>query len=129
MVYFKRLFVLTFYLLFLIVQQGYSHQPVPVADHHLHIRSEAASSALVKLQKEFSGNEIPQLPPTGAEQVIKLLNAAGIERASLLSVAYFFGAPDINFPNEYMKVKDENNYVSREASTLSILIGWQLFAV
>ena len=109
MFYFNRLFVLTLTLLFSIISNGYSQDPSPVADHHLHIRSDSASDALVKLQKEFTGDEIPQLPATGADQVIKLLNDGDIEHASLLSVAYFFGAPDIDFPNEYEKVQEEKS--------------------
>jgi predicted TIM-barrel fold metal-dependent hydrolase len=87
----------------------------PVADHHLHIRSEASSEALVTLQKDMTGREIPRLEPTGSDQVIEMLDEAEIEHGVLLSLAYFFGAPDVNFSNEYEKVKEENNYVSNEA--------------
>ncbi len=113
---FYRLLTTTIIVLLIGTSNGYPQDSIPVADHHLHIRSDAASSALVELQKELSGNEIPQLPATGADQIIQLLDDGGIEKASLLSVAYFFGAPDISFPEEYQKVKEENNYVAEEAA-------------
>lgn len=93
-----------------------SQNLVPVADHHLHIRSEASSKALVILQKELTGREISQLDPTGSDRVINMLDEASIEHGALLSVAYFFAAPDVDFPNEYEKVKQENNYVSNQAA-------------
>lgn len=96
-----------------------SGQPVPVAppaDHHVHIRSEASSQALARLQEVLSGQEMEPPPLTEAEHVIALLDSAGIEHASLLSLAYFFGIPDVDFVDEYEKVRAENDYVIEEAA-------------
>lgn len=89
--------------------------PTPPADHHVHIRSEASSEALATLQQTLSGREMEPPPPTGADEVVALLDSAGIEHASLLSLAYFFGIPDMEFENEYRKVRAENDYVIAEA--------------
>lgn len=114
----NRLFSISILLLFFFTLpfKNYAQTLSPSADHHLHIRSKAASEALVKLQKELTGQEIPLLDPTGAEQVIEMLDEGGIEKGVLLSLAYFFGAPDVDFQDEYKKVMQENNYVSNEAS-------------
>ena len=112
----KRTFSFAFLVLLLGLGNSDAQDLQPVADHHMHIRSEAASEALVKLQKELTGQDIPLLDPTGADQIIEMLNAGGIKKGVLLSLAYFFGAPDIDFPDEYQQVMQENNYASDEAS-------------
>lgn len=113
----NRVLSAVFFIFLLGTFTALSQEIKPAADHHLHIRSEAASEALVTLQKEMTGREIPQLAPTGSDQIIEMLNNAGIEQGALLSVAYFFGAPDVDFSNELKKVKQENDYVSNQAAT------------
>lgn len=88
----------------------------PPADHHVHIRSEASSRALARLQEALSGQEMEPPPPTEAEHAIALLDSAGIERGTLLSLAYFFGIPDVDFENEYERVRAENDFVIEEAA-------------
>jgi uncharacterized protein len=77
-------------------------QSVPLADHHQHL----FSPAITKLS--------PSLPPITASDVVSLLDAAGIQRAVVLSVAYMFGRPDRNVENEYAKVKAENDWISEQ---------------
>lgn len=113
--YFKNLLTITSLFLILGTFNALSQNLKPTADHHIHIRSEASSRALVTLQKELAGREIPLLNPTGFDQFIKMLDEADIEHGALLFVAYIFAAPNVNFPNEYEKVKQENNYVSNQA--------------
>lgn len=112
----KRVLLISIFFFLLGTSIGTSQDLKPVADHHLHIRSEASSEALVTLQKELTGREIPQLEPTGSDQVIKMIDEAEVEHGALLSVAYFFAAPDVDFPNEYEKVREENNYVTNQAA-------------
>jgi len=114
--HFKNLLTITSLFLILGAFNALSQNLNPTADHHIHIMSEASSKALVTLQKELTGREIPLLDPTGSDQVIKMLDKAEIEHGALLSVAYFFAAPDVEFPNEYEKVKQENNYVSNQSA-------------
>ncbi|MDR9364217.1 MAG: amidohydrolase family protein [Balneolaceae bacterium] len=114
--HFKNLFTIASLFLILGTFNALSQNLKPTADHHIHIRSEASSKALVTLQKELTGREIPLLVLTGSDQVIKMLDEAEIEHGVLLSVAYFFAAPDVDFPNEYEKVKQENNYISNQAA-------------
>ena len=75
----------------------------PAADHHQHLFSPAIA--------EFGG-----IQPITAQAVVSLLDAAGIERAALLSVAYFYGRPGREPQDEYKKVKAENDWNGAEAA-------------
>jgi hypothetical protein len=71
-------------------------QPTPLADHHQHL----FSPAITKL--------VSSLNPITASDVVSLLDAAGMKRAVVLSVAYMFGSPNRTVENEYDKVKAES---------------------
>src|SRR5687767_2895587 len=71
-------------------------QTAPLGDHHQHV----FSPAITRLT--------PSFPPITASDVVSLLDAAGIKRAVLLSVAYMFGRPSRVIENEYEQVKAEN---------------------
>ena len=77
-------------------------QAPPSVDHHQHLFSPAASAT--------SG-----ATPVSADDLIRLLDDAGIRRAVVLSLAYQFGNP--NRPpvdDEYAKVKAENDWTSQQ---------------
>ena len=78
----------------------------PVVDCHQHLFSPAAA-ALV------SGN--PQSPGISARTLIELLDAAGIKRALVLSMAYTWGkASRAPVENEYEHVKAENDWTAQQ---------------
>src|SRR5262249_23218660 len=82
--------------------------PAPTVDHHQHLYSPAT----VELAPEFNR--------LAADDLIKLLDQAGIRRAVVLSTAYQFGNP--NRPaveNEYEKVKAENDWTSQQVARYS----------
>jgi predicted TIM-barrel fold metal-dependent hydrolase len=89
----------------------------PVADHHMHMRSEAMAKA-IKRAAEKVNEPIPPGPPSsqGAAEVLAALDSAGVARAAVLSTAYLFGMPDMGFENEQASVVAENDYVSREVA-------------
>jgi hypothetical protein len=77
----------------------------PRVDQHQHLFS--AESA----------GRAPGFRPIDAEALVQFLDAAGIQRAAVFSVAYQFGNP--NRPpvdHEYHHVRAENDWVSREVS-------------
>jgi predicted TIM-barrel fold metal-dependent hydrolase len=51
-----------------------------------------------------------------AEQLIAEMDAAGIKRAAVLSVAYWFGNPRRNVEDEYAKVRAENDWVAEQVA-------------
>jgi predicted TIM-barrel fold metal-dependent hydrolase len=60
--------------------------------------------------------EFQKIKPILAQDVIALLDAAGIQRAVLLSTAYAYGRPGREPQDEYAKVKAENDWVAAQAA-------------
>lgn len=88
----------------------------PKADHHIHIRSETGTKALVKvLEKVRNQSGVKLKSSVGAEEIITMLDSAGTQKGTLLSTAYFFGMPEVDFTNEQTKVRRENEYVASQA--------------
>ncbi|HEX8844465.1 MAG TPA: amidohydrolase family protein [Pyrinomonadaceae bacterium] len=83
-----------------------SEQIVPAADHHQHVFSQAR----VDFQAAAG------FKPITAQDVIGLLDTAGIRRAVLLSTAYSYGRPGSEPPDEYAKVKAENDWNAAQAA-------------
>lgn len=83
--------------------------PTPVADHHIHIPSEATAKYL-RDAADFD------IEAKSGEDVVRFLDEAQVETGVLLSLAYMFGRPGTNFENEYGKVRRENDYVARQAA-------------
>ena len=77
----------------------------PTTDYHQHLLSPSAA-------------KLGSLPaPFTAHDLIPLLDAAGVRRAVILSLAYQYGNP--NKPpveNEYAQVKAENDWTARQVS-------------
>ncbi len=82
-----------------------SKQISPAADHHQH----AFSPAYVKLQA-------PGTKTIFAQDIVELLDKAGIRRAVLLSTAYRYGRPGAEVPDEYEAVKAENDWTGAQAA-------------
>lgn len=59
----------------------------------------------------------PFARPLTADQLVRDMDETGIERAVVLSVAYFFGSPTRSWPgDEYENVRAENDWVAAEAA-------------
>lgn len=57
----------------------------------------------------------PPAPKTiTAKQLIAEMDAAGVKRAAVLSVAFWFGNPRRNVENDYAKVRAENDWVAEQ---------------
>src|SRR5262245_53516915 len=77
----------------------------PLIDYHQHL----FSPEIAKLA--------PGLEPLSAADLVSLLNAAGIRRALVLSVAYQFSNPNKpQVENEYDHVKAENDWASQQVA-------------
>jgi predicted TIM-barrel fold metal-dependent hydrolase len=82
-----------------------SGQITPSADHHQHV----FSPAYAKLQS-------PDFKTVTAQDVIELLDKAGIRRAALLSTGFRYGRPGAEPPDEYAAVKAENDWTAAQAA-------------
>lgn len=78
-------------------------QTAPLADHHQHLFSSVVAKA-------------EGVKPIAVEELISLLDAAGIRRAVVLSVAYILGDPKRTAADEYEKVKAENDWTSAQVA-------------
>ena len=82
--------------------------PAPVIDYHQHLFSPAAATLVLGQ---------PDSPGISARNVIELLDAAGIERALVLSMAYTWGkASRTPVENEYEHVKAENDWTAQQVA-------------
>jgi predicted TIM-barrel fold metal-dependent hydrolase len=79
----------------------------PSVDHHQHLFSPAATALS------------PGLEPIDARNLVELLDAGGIQRAAVLSLAFQFGNPNRpGFDDEYERVKAENDWTSAQVALL-----------
>jgi predicted TIM-barrel fold metal-dependent hydrolase len=82
-------------------------QVAPVADHHQHLFSPAMVALL---------DTTHSMQPITAREVVALLDSAGIRKALLLSVAYIYGSPARSIPDEYARVRAENDWNAVQAA-------------
>ena len=83
-----------------------SEQVAPAADHHQHVFSPA-----------YTAKFLPAGSKTiTAQDVITLLDQAGIRRAVFLANGYSFGRPGSEPPNEYEAVKADNDWAGAQAA-------------
>src|SRR4051794_5239706 len=75
----------------------------PVVDHHQHPFSPAPAALI-------GGAGI------AAAGLIGQLDAAGIERATVLSTAYLFGSPNRTVEREVERVRETNDWTSRQVA-------------
>lgn len=80
-------------------------QVTPTADHHQHLFSPT--------YVEFQASGLKTIT---AQDVIELLDKAGIRRAVLLSTAYSYGRPGREPKDEREKVKAENDWTAAQAA-------------
>jgi len=81
---------------------------VPIADHHQHLFSPAIAERLSTAERT--------LPGLTAQDLVAHLDAAGIRRATVLSVAYMWGRPSWTVENEYEKVRAENDWTAAQVA-------------
>jgi uncharacterized protein len=84
-----------------------SGPPVPAADHHQHLFSPAMVALL---------DTTNAMQPVTAQDVVALLDSAGIRRAAVLSVAYIYGSPSRNVTDRYAKVRAENDWTAEQVA-------------
>ena len=83
-------------------------QGTPVADHHQHVFSQEAAKMLSTASVAVNA--------VTAGDVVQLLDAAQIQRAVLLSVAYMYGSPSRKVEDEYARVRAENDWTGAQAA-------------
>ena len=85
-------------------------QDAPLADHHQHLFSPALSALI---------SPAPPAAPTGpltADDLIALLDAAGIKRAVVLSTAYIFEQSTRKVDDAAAKLRTDNDWTSQQVA-------------
>jgi predicted TIM-barrel fold metal-dependent hydrolase len=80
----------------------------PRADHHQHLFSPVIADML--------STDPNQLQGLTADDIVLLLDSAGIRRATVLSIAYMYGSPSRSVEDEYAKVRAENDWTAKEVA-------------
>jgi predicted TIM-barrel fold metal-dependent hydrolase len=83
-------------------------QDAPVADHHQHLFSPALAAVM------SPPAPAPPTKPVTANDLIALLDAAGIKRAVVLSTAYIFEQPSRRIDNAADKVRADHDWTSQQ---------------
>jgi predicted TIM-barrel fold metal-dependent hydrolase len=91
-----------------------SGQLVPRLDHHQHLLSPAAIQFLTAGAARV-GRPSPRGEPVSAKQLVAMLDVAGIERAVVLSNAYYFD-PLRRGLDAYPQVQSENDWTAQEVA-------------
>ena len=80
----------------------------PLVDHHQHLLSPMLAGRLFDSAQEQE--------PLTADRLIAQLDAAGIQRAAVLSLGYMHGSPKIRRDDEYAQVRAENDWTSQQVA-------------
>src|SRR5262245_12718703 len=80
----------------------------PLVDHHQHLLSPMLAG---RVFDSAQGQE-----PVTADRLIAQLDAAGIQRAAVLSLGYMHASPKIRRDNEYAQVRGENDWTSQQVA-------------
>lgn len=92
-------------LLLVLLWCGVAVAAPPVADHHQHLFSPATAA------------RAPGPAQVNGDDLVRLLDAAGIRRAVVLSTAYQLGNPNRPaVPDEYARVKEENDWTAQQVA-------------
>lgn len=89
--------------------------PRPLVDHHQHLFS-PAFVALVAPKPDSAPPDARRIERISADDLVALLDSAGIRRAVVLSLGYSWGSPNRNVENEYEKVKAENDWTGAQVA-------------
>lgn len=92
-------------------------EALPVVDHHVHVRSQQAAEALLRIQDAMGERAVVEraIPVSGAD-LIPAMEEVGLQRAAVLSLGYLFGIPEVEFPDELQLVRAENDFVAAEVA-------------
>lgn len=93
---------------FVIALAGCGHGIVPLVDHHQHLMSAAGAR-----QTTRPGGQPEE--QVSSEQLVAMLDQAGIRRAVVLSGAYWYdGLDQLGRPDVYEKVRTENDWTAEQ---------------
>jgi predicted TIM-barrel fold metal-dependent hydrolase len=85
-------------------------------DNFLYVIKKGADGKWRISSEVFTLDPPPMPKAITPEQLISEMDAAGVKRAAVLSVAFWFGNPRRNVTDEYAKVRAENDWVAEQVA-------------
>ena len=91
-------------------------------DHHMHIYSPAGAAVWQAMCDVMSGGcgeyELPEAGKLAADDAVRVLDEAGLQKGAILSLAYFYGYPRLAASefDDHAYVRGENEYVRQEVA-------------
>jgi predicted TIM-barrel fold metal-dependent hydrolase len=82
----------------------------------LSLRKSGDGAWRIAAQSMTFGGSAPVSGPVTADRLIAQLDAAGIQRAAVLSLAYAHGSPSLRGDDEYAQVRGENDWTSQQVA-------------
>jgi predicted TIM-barrel fold metal-dependent hydrolase len=87
--------------------------PIPQLDHHQHLLSEGGRRVTVEWLKTIDtayARQSESEPLVDGDQLVRMLDDAGIPKSLVFSSAYYFSRSDAEQPGEYDRVRAENDW-------------------
>lgn len=89
--------------------------PAPRADHHAHLASMASAELLSEIRVAIGdADSLPEPDPWTTDELLSRLDSAGIEKAAVLSVAYFFAMPEAEVEDPRARLEAENDWIAEQ---------------
>jgi len=94
-----------------------SSETTLLTEHHAHLRSADARDILLEIQDAVGESVIDaDAEAITAEHLISAMDDAGVDRAQVLSVGYFFGFPGFDVADEENRLRAENDFVAEQVA-------------
>ena len=84
---------------------------IKLVDHHVHIFSPRDRQYLIN-----NVEGLDSLPPLSIEKYLAIMRASNVDKASILSSAYFFSQKDNTSEHDFNAVKSDNNWIAQSIS-------------
>lgn len=96
---------------------GYVRNGNPPLNFTLGLRKEPGATWRIAVENATLTEPRPFAAPRTADDLIEEMDIAGVQRAVVLSVAYWFGSPTRKWPgDEYANVKAENDWTAAQVA-------------
>ncbi len=104
-------------ILFMLPALALPQDETPVADNHVHVRSQQAANAWQQINRTNSAvaNPAAEQVITGRDVLLDL-RLGGMDKALLVSEAHTFSMPELNPIGEYPLVRAENDFVAEQVA-------------
>ena len=89
--------------------------PARRADHHAHLASMSAAELLSEIRVAIGDvDSLPEPDPWTTDELLARLDSAGVGKAAVLSVAYFFAMPEAEVEDPRGRLEAENDWIAEQ---------------